>query len=56
MELDREDQKKIIKEAIQEWLDSKFLVFGKWTVRGLAAAFLTGVIYVIGTANGWKIF
>jgi hypothetical protein len=26
-----------IKEAVAEWLDARFIAFGKWTFRGIAA-------------------
>lgn len=37
-----EDQKELyklaVKEAIHEWLEKKFATFGKWSLRGIAAA------------------
>lgn len=53
---EREEKKEIIKEAITEWLDKKFAEFGKWTIRGLIALGLAGVIYILGQTSGWKIW
>lgn len=39
--------KDVVKEALKEWLDEKFLAFGKWTFISLMAAGLCGVVYFI---------
>lgn len=51
--LDKIEMKSAVKEAIKEWLDSKFLEFGKWTFRSLMAAALGAMAYLILWANGW---
>lgn len=55
--LDRNDDKEILKaamkEALREWLDEKYAVFGKWSLHGLAAAALAAVTYLILILNGW---
>ncbi len=33
----KEEQKKILKEALQEWLDAKYAAFGRWAFRSLVA-------------------
>lgn len=43
-----------LKEALKEWLDEKFTVFGKWSFRGLASASLFALVYFVLTMNGWK--
>ena len=49
-----EEQKKIMKEAMQEWLDSKYAEFGKWTMRGLVAAVLVALVTFL-SGHGYKI-
>lgn len=39
--------KETVKEALKEWLDEKFLSFGKWTFASIAAAALVAVVYFI---------
>ena len=51
-ELDRDQQKAIVKEAIREWLDEKYSAFGKWTFHGLLAAALCALVYFLST-HGW---
>lgn len=46
--------KEVVKEALKEWLDEKFVQFGKWTAASLAALLLAAFIYFILVTNGWK--
>lgn len=46
--------KTAVKEALKEWLDEKFVAFGKWSMAAVAAAALAGIVYFIAWANGWK--
>lgn len=46
--------KEAFKEAAQEWMDAKFLQFGKWSLGTLAAAGVVAVTYFILLLNGWK--
>lgn len=46
------EQRQIVKEALKEWLDDKFLMFGKWSAASLAAAGLVAIVYFIC----WKEF
>jgi hypothetical protein len=46
--------KEAVKEALKEWLDEKFLMVGKYTVNGIIAAGLVGLVYFILTNQGWK--
>jgi hypothetical protein len=48
-----EEGKRIVKEAINEWLEKKFADIGKWTLGGLGAAALAAVTYFILTSQGW---
>lgn len=45
--------KQAFKEGINEWLDGKFAQFGKWTLGGLAAAALAGLVYLALVGLGW---
>lgn len=40
-----DEQKAIIKEVLQEWLDKQFAIFGKWTLRGIASMGFFVVMY-----------
>lgn len=53
-ELDRDEQKEIVKEAIREWLDEKYSAFGKWTLHGIMAAGLGTLAYFLATHGGFK--
>ncbi|MFZ6767526.1 hypothetical protein ACO0LM_10605 [Undibacterium sp. Di26W] len=52
-DLQRLAEKEAIKEALQEWLDKQFALFGKWTLAGLAAAGLAGLVYLALMGQGW---
>lgn len=54
MDLDREEQKAIVKEAIREWLDEKYTAFGKWTLHGLLAACIGALAYWLAVHGGFK--
>ena len=47
--------KEAIKEAINEWLDKQYILFGKWTIRGLASGGLVILLYGYVAAHGWMI-
>jgi hypothetical protein len=49
-----EEQKKIMKEALKEWLDEQFAALGRWTLKGAAAIALAGVVYLFLISQGWK--
>lgn len=46
--------KALVKEALKEWLDEKFLTFGKWSAAGLGALAFSAILYLILFTNGWK--
>jgi hypothetical protein len=48
-----EEQKKIIKEALKEWLDAQFAAFGKWTFMGLLSLLFVAVSYAWLWEHGW---
>lgn len=49
----REEDKQLIKDAVDEWLDKKFAAFGKWSARALAALLLAAFVYFILWSQGW---
>lgn len=52
-EIDKQTEKEAIKEALQEWLDKQFALFGKWSLAGLFAAGLAGLVYLALLGQGW---
>lgn len=50
----RENDKRVVKEALKEWLDEKFMEFGKWSLGGIAALVLALIAYMILVTHGWK--
>jgi hypothetical protein len=44
--------KEIFKDALTEWLDSKWADVGKWSVRGISAMAVAGIIYLFARAKG----
>lgn len=52
-----EERKRLMKEAfketVREWMDEQFSIFGKWTLRGLAALGFGALVYLIGWSSGW---
>lgn len=49
----KQELKDIHKEALKEWMDEKFLLFGKWAMGTFLAALFSAFMYFILTANGW---
>lgn len=41
-----EDTKEALKEALREWLDEKYAEVGRWTLHGLAAAAIGGLVWL----------
>lgn len=48
-----DDVKEALKEALHEWLDQKFMQFGKWSFFGLAALAFGALVYIILRTQGW---
>ena len=48
-----EETKKIIKEAIDEWLTSQFARLGKWTLGGFLSLVVVALLYLVLWQNGW---
>lgn len=53
MDMTPEEQKAILKQALQEWLDTKYSEFGKWTSKGVMAAALVALVYFLAS-HGFK--
>lgn len=49
---DNEERKRLVKEAIDEWLDKKFTQFGKYSFMGIVAAGIAVVGYYFFTTHG----
>jgi len=47
--------KQAIKEALKEWMDTKYQEFGKWTVRTLLSVAFFGLMYLFFSTNGWHL-
>jgi hypothetical protein len=52
--MDPEEQKKIFKEALKEWMDEKYVALGKWSMGMIAALAMGALAYFILWANGWR--
>lgn len=50
----REERKDILKEAIDEWLDKKYVAVGKWTIAGIVAGTLAVIAYAYLMDMGWR--
>jgi len=47
------EMRKIMVEAIDEWLDKKFSQFGRWSFYGFVAAVAAGSAYLMLISGGW---
>lgn len=52
MDLHKEEQKQVVKEAFKEWLDEKAAQFGKWTLKYIATSIFGAILYFLAT-HGW---
>jgi hypothetical protein len=51
-DMQKEEQKSLIKEAFKEWLDEKAAQFGKWTFKYVGTAIVGAMLYYLVT-NGF---
>ena len=49
------EHKLLIKQAIQEWLDSQFAQFGKFSLYAGVSVVMAAVFYLYLTSKGFKI-
>lgn len=52
-EMTEEETKRALKEALKEWMDDRFIAFGKWSFVTLLGAVFAALTYFILWANGW---
>lgn len=52
-EMTKEEMKQVAKETLKEWLDERFMDFGRWTFKSLASALFIAVIYFVLKSQGW---
>lgn len=52
-DLEEEQQKVVIKEAIKEWLQEKITEFGWWSLKTIGALAIAGVVYLALISSGW---
>jgi hypothetical protein len=50
---DKDEAKRIIKEALKEWMDDRFADFGRWSFGAIMAAVFAALTYFMLWANGW---
>jgi hypothetical protein len=53
MSLDAEEEKKLLKQAIKEWMNDQFAAFGRMTFYGLLSAAFAGLVYLALVGAGW---
>lgn len=54
LQLTKSEQKEVVKEAIQEWLDIQFVKFGKYTMVGAVSMAFAMLLYLYLAAHGVK--
>lgn len=52
-DLDKEEMKKVVKQAIKEWMDKQFAEFGKWSMMTFAGLVFASLVYFVLKMNGW---
>ena len=50
---DPREEKEALKEALKEWMDEKFALFGKWALTSFCVAAFTALVYFILSMAGW---
>lgn len=53
-DLNKDEQKQVIKQALREFLDEKYAEFGKWSAGAFIGLALAALVYLILWANGWR--
>lgn len=54
LQLTKAEQKEVVKEAIQEWLDLQFVKFGKYSMVGAVSMAFAMLLYLYLAAHGIK--
>lgn len=50
----KRESKEALKESLKEWLESKYIEFGKYSLGAMLALVLGAITYFVLTMNGWK--
>lgn len=45
--------KAALKEGIKEWMDERFMIFGKWSMTALTSIIFVALIYFVLRMNGY---
>jgi hypothetical protein len=53
IDLDKDEQKAVVKEALSEWLDKQFATLGKWTFAGVGSVAVAGLLYAYIRTKGF---
>lgn len=54
LQLTKDEQKEVVKQAIQEWLDGQFMRFGKYSMGALVSAAIGAMVYMWLMTSGFK--
>lgn len=46
LDIDRDELKSLIKEAIKEWLSDGYSTFGRWTIHTVFTALFGGLVWL----------
>lgn len=52
--LTRDEQKRIMKEALKEWLNEQFAAFGKFALSTIVVLAFTFLVWVYFASHGFK--
>lgn len=55
IQLTKDEQKEVVKQAIQEWLDGQFAKFGKYSMGALVSAAIGLILYFWLASHGLKV-
>lgn len=53
--LEVEEIQKALRDELRLWLNEQFVQFGKWSLKGIVALILAGLVYLFITTHGWKV-
>ena len=52
--LDTEAIQNALRDELRQWLNDQFAAFGKWSLKGLIAFLLAGLVYLWFSSHGWQ--
>lgn len=52
-DLDEQEQKRLFKEALTEWLNAKFAEFGWYSVKTIGLVTFGVILYLYLISHGW---